>query len=75
VAPAEHRAAHRAQYPKDQAQDDQDATDYPKEGAVENKREDDADDANGDQVVPPMLEEYVGIGLPVAGPAKRRWDV
>jgi hypothetical protein len=61
VAPAAHCTAQRAQYPKDHAQDDQDATDYPKDGAVENKREDDQDDAKGDQRIPPMLGVFVSI--------------
>lgn len=59
VATPPHGAADRAQYPKDHAQDRQDATDHPKDHAVENSREDEADDANGDQVVPPMFGELV----------------
>jgi hypothetical protein len=61
VAPTAHRAADRAQYPKDHSQDDQDATDYPKDGAAENKREDDQDDAKSDQRVPPQIRGLVGI--------------
>ena len=51
VAPTAHGAAHRTQYPKDQAEDDQDDTDCPKDGVTPKKgRDDQADDADGDQV-------------------------
>ena len=49
VAPTADCAAQRAQYPKDRAQDDQDATEYPKDGAVEVSREDEQVDAKSDQ--------------------------
>ena len=51
VTPTAHGAAHRTQYPKDQAEDDQDDTDCPKDGVTPKKgRDDQADDADGDQV-------------------------
>ncbi len=51
VAPTAHGAAHRTQYPKDHAKDDQDDTDCPKDGVTPKKGGDDqADDADGDQV-------------------------
>ena len=72
MAPTTHCAAQSAQYPKDHAEDDQDATDYPKEGAVEYKREDDQDDANGDQTgVSPRLGVIVGIDSIGRGPGER----
>ena len=51
VASTAHGAAHRTQYPKDHAKDDQDNTDCPKDGVTPKKgRDEQADDANGDQV-------------------------
>ena len=62
MAPTAHCAAERAQYPKDRAYNDQDATDYPKDGAVENNREDEQDDAKSDQTCSsPRVEVFVSI--------------
>ena len=51
MASATHCAAHCAQYPKDHAKDDQDDTDCPKDGVTPKKgRDEQADDADGDQL-------------------------
>jgi hypothetical protein len=54
VAPTAHRATQGAQKPKDRAEDDQDATDHPKDRAVDYEREDDQDEADGDHDVSPI---------------------
>ncbi len=51
VVPTAHGAAHRTQYPKDRANDDQDDTDCPEDGITPKKgRHDQANDADGNQV-------------------------
>jgi hypothetical protein len=62
VAPTAHGTAHRTQYPKDHAKDDQDDTDCPKDGVTPKKRRNEqADDADSDQVSLPMLGVFVSI--------------
>jgi hypothetical protein len=65
VASTAHCATHRAQYPKDHAQDEQDGADRPKDADVEQRSEDKQDNAKDDQGVPPVVGVFV---TPLNGP-------
>jgi hypothetical protein len=55
VASAAHCAAQRPQYPEDHTHHDQDDADYPKDAGVEYRPEDQTDNAEDDQWVPPTV--------------------
>ena len=66
VAPTEYCATHRAEYPKNRAKDNQDRADYPKEADVGYRPNDETDDSEDDQGLPPLLGPVMDILLPVA---------
>ena len=67
MAPTAHCAAHRAQYPKDHTQDDQDHAEHPKNADVEDSTEDEQDDPKDDQRAPPVRGGLFSVALPVPG--------
>ena len=66
VASTAHCAAHPAQYPKDHAQDEQDAADCPKDADVEQRSEDKQDNAKNNQRVPPVVGFFVSFRYPAS---------